>query len=538
MKRVVHVLLASVLIVGLLLTACAKPAPSPTPTGKPAPAPTTAPPTTPKATPTPKAPSADTPQYGGVFKIAGGAAPRALLPQFEPIKNLFMHPAFETLLRLDEKGDLAPWLATDWKLSPDQKSLTLTLRKGVKFHDGTDFNAAAAKFSIELRKEAGFGDYQTLQSIDVIDDYTLRLNLSQFQNTLLTSLWYLAGMMSSPTNYKKFSKDDAKWQPMGTGPFKFITYEINTIARWERFDGYWQKGKPYLDGFQSFVINDATTRDLALRKGEILANEQVENRLLPELEKLGFAIIVAPVEVYNVLVPDSANPDSPYANKKVREALEYAIDREAIVKALGYGRMEALYQMAPAGNYAYIPDLKGRRYDVAKAKQLLAEAGYPNGFKTTFHTLFSIADSLVAVSNSFKAIGIEATIDVGDPGKFFGLTQQGWKNGLIFRAFRIPPDWLQFTYSYVSPKSIESKSMLRPAGFEDLLQKALTAPDMPSKKAASQEVVQKLYDEATVLPLWGSQSSLVHSKNVHNLGYYLPWGANKLWSPADLWLSK
>ena len=112
---------------------------------------------------------------------------------------------------------------------------------------------------------------------------------------------------------------------------------------------------------------------------------------------------------------------------------------------------------------------------------------------------------------------------------------------LIYRAFRVPPDWLQFAYSYLSGTTLESKSWFRPPGFQDMLETGLSAPDMAGKKAASQKIVQKLYDDALVTPLWSGKPgvpTLPHNKNVHNLGYYIPWGPNKLWGPADVWLSK
>jgi ABC-type transport system substrate-binding protein len=262
-------------------------------------------------------------------------------------------------------------------------------------------------------------------------------------------------------------------------------------------------------------------------------------KTLTALEKEGWPIISAPVEAYTILVPDSGNPDSPFANKKVREAIEYAIDRESVVKALGYGRQQALYQMTPNDTYAYIPTLQGRRYDPAKAKQLLTEAGYPNGFKTTIINRFgSDINPLVAASTFLKEVGIEAVVDNADVARFVASTQNGWKNALVNRSFRVPPDWLQFAYTYVSPTTTESKSMARPANLQPLLEKALTATDMAAKKAASQAVVQAIYDDAMVVPFWANKQGGAMQSYVRDIDYHFPWGANRLWSPADIWLDK
>ncbi|MBI4295763.1 MAG: hypothetical protein HY667_01455 [Chloroflexi bacterium] len=537
MQKSVHIWLGLVLTAGILLAACAQPAQSPAPTTKPTvPATTTAPP---KASPTPAATPSGAPQYGGVLRVSTGASPRSLIPEPNYIRNWFNQAAYDTLLKLDEKGELQPNLATEWKFSPDFKSLTLTLRKGVKFHDGTDFNAAAAKHSILVKQAAKLGDYEGVASVDIIDDYTLRLDISKFQNTLLSSMWFIAGLMHSPTAYQQYSKADAQWKPVGTGPFKFVRYDVNALIKFERFDGYWQKGKPYLDGFESVIIADATTRELALRKGEVHAAEGLGGNIVSAMQKDGWTVMMGPPEVYNTFAGDSANPDSPFANKKVREAVEYAIDREAVAKSLGYGFMQAVNQSAFSGTYPYVADLKGRSYDPAKAKQLLAEAGYPNGFKTTLLTIFSVADTLTAAQGYLKAVGIDGTIDLADSGRYYSLTQgSGWKNGLVYRARRPVPDWLSDINKELSVTSIDLKSTLRPPGFQDSLEKALAAPDTASRNAAAQQVTKKIFDDVIVVPLWGANYTIVRGKNVNNLDYYAPWGPNKLWGPADTWLSK
>ncbi|MBI4296662.1 MAG: ABC transporter substrate-binding protein [Chloroflexi bacterium] len=537
MKRLAYTLSAALLVVSLLLAACAKPAPSPAPAPKPT---VTATPTAaPKASPTPTAAPVGTPQYGGILKVAAGNTPRSIHPEPSTIQNWYTKAAYDTLLRLDEKGELQPRLATDWKLSPDKKSLTLTLRKGVKFHDGTDLNADAVKFSLEIRKAGKRGDYEEVTSIDIVDDLTVRLNLAKFQNTLFTSLWFIGGMITSPTAYKKFGSEQAQWNPVGTGSFKFVKYEQNTIIKYERFDAYWEKGKPYLDGFESYIIPDATTRELALRKGEIHSYEGVTPDVALKLEKDGFPLMKGPAEIYNLMTGDSVNRDSPWSNKKVREAAEYAIDREAIVKALGFGQMEALYQMTPSGTYAYIPDFKGRTYDPARAKQLLTEAGYPTGFKTTIiDRAPGPGAAVLAAATNLKEVGIDVTFDMVDAARYLQISQGGWKNGLLVRAFRDPPDWIQFVNTYTASTALESKSVLRPAGYDDLLAEVLLASDMASKRTAAQQVVRKAYDEALAIPLWATLRVIPRVKNAHNLEYFVPWGANKLWSPADAWLSK
>ncbi|MBI4296565.1 MAG: ABC transporter substrate-binding protein [Chloroflexi bacterium] len=539
MKRLLSVLAVLVLII-ILLSACARPAPSPT---SPA-APTTPPPGTtapvPKATPTPTAPAAGTPRYGGVLKTTHSSTLSSLI-SLNNVRHTWPNKAlYDTFLRIDENGELQPNLISDWKLGTDMKSLTLTVRKGVKFHDGTDLNAASVKWNIEQRKAARLGDYMEVESVSVLDDYTVRLNFSKFENTLLIALWHFGGMPHSPTAYEKDGKDKAQWNPVGTGPFKLVSFTPDVSVKLERFDGYWQKGKPYLDKFEYHIIVDPTTRDLALQKGEVDASQSVTPETVIELEKKGWPVITGPMDAYEVLVMDTANADSPFGNKKVRAALEHAIDRPAVAKAVGLGRFqEALNQMAPAGNYAYNPNIKGLPYDPKKARQLMAEAGYPNGFKTWIMRPFRNTDSTVAVASYLKEIGIEAEIRIVNPGILYGfLRENGWKTGLFPRSYRMEPDWLAFLNSVVSTKVQENVSVLRPPGFQGLLDQALAATDAASKSKASQQVVKMMSDELMHIPLWGSLPVIMHRDGVHNLEYFMPWGPNKLWSPADVWMSK
>ncbi|MBI4296213.1 MAG: ABC transporter substrate-binding protein [Chloroflexi bacterium] len=537
MKKLVYGLLASVLTISLLLGACAKPTPSPT-TPPPTTPPATAPAPAPKATPTLPPPATGTPRYGGVLRVGTTTHPSTLLPTGQPLKQSFLGALFDTLLKLDKSGELQPNLATEWSFSPDKKSFTLKLRQGVKFHDGTELNAAAVKWNILERKK--FRDWTEVTSVDIVDDYTVRLNMDAFTNTLLVSLWFIPGMMTSPTTFDKWGKDDGQWHPTGTGPFKLAAYQHEVVGKFVRNDGYWQKGKPYLDEFHYVMIRDSTTMELALRAGEVDAvAEGIEVDVRRKLADEGkHQVVTGTVETYDVLVPDTVNPDSPFYNKKVRDAVDYAIDRKEIAKSLGFGYLEAFNQLSPSVEYAYNKTIPGRAYDPAKAKQLLAEAGYPNGFKTKMNRPFSYDARDVAVQSYLKAVGIDAEIEITNIAQYYNLERGGWKNRLIIRAFRNPPDWLAYVDSMVNTSSIENKSWTRPTGLMDSLNKAKAATTMAEKSAAAQQMVKLIYDEAAMIPLYGTVYAVVARQGINNMGYYALWGPNELWSPADVWMSK
>src|SRR3990172_2074891 len=148
--KYVSLLVAPILVLSALLSACAQSVPSPTSTS---PSTSVAPTQAPRVSPTPTVAAPDTPRYGGVLRVGTPAGVTGLVPLQQSYDGRFMKAIYDTYVRVDEKGEFQPWLATDWKLSPDSKSLTLTLRKGVKFQDGTDFNAAAVKWNVEQRRD-------------------------------------------------------------------------------------------------------------------------------------------------------------------------------------------------------------------------------------------------------------------------------------------------------------------------------------------------------------------------------------------------
>ena len=328
------------------------------------------------------------PMYGGTLRVstytdgtAIGYPPDSYRGPVLGMAQAF--PAIETLFRYDKEGRPVPWLATKVEEDARNKNLVITLRKGVKFHDGTDFNAEAVKWNIEQHMAARSPGTDKLRSIDVVDDYTARINFLEWDNRMTSSLAVQLGMMISPTAFKKNGKDWAANHPIGTGPFEFVSWEKDVRTTYKKFSGYWQKGKPYLDRIEWLPISEAFTRQNALRNGEVDVVLFPAASEIASFEREGF--VVSRHKVGSGArggVFDSANPKSPFANVKVRQAVQHAIDSAAIVKALYNGEGEPANQFAYKGHWGYNPSVVGYPYNPTKAKQLLAEAGFPNGFKT------------------------------------------------------------------------------------------------------------------------------------------------------------
>jgi ABC-type transport system substrate-binding protein len=435
-------------------------------------------------------------------------------------------------------------LISDWKYSQDNKKLTLHVRKGVKFHDGEKLNAEAVKINLQNNKDGLKGTtLASIESMDIIDEYTLQLNLKEFINSLIPSFSTYVACIISPkiieqVKTKKLKKKKAKKYPVGTGPFKFVSFERDVMTKYERFDGYWQKGKPYLDGIELVMIKDKMTAEAALRAGEVHVVRNVPVSQVANLRRDGYKVEQTLSETAGLAV-DSGNPGSIYANKLVREAVEHAIDRESIAQVIGHGNWYALNQFAVKGTYGYNPDIKGRPYDPEKAKKLLTEAGYPNGFKTNIIAVGSFPgaqDGGAAMQANLMKAGINAKVELMDGGKYFQKQFRGWKDGLLLFGFYARIDPLPDLVRTFKTGGMRFPSMMRSPELDEIMHQAERATELKSKKELTQKAVRWMYDMAMVIPLWAwSRINIMHQSV---MDAELDDSRYRHWTPEKAWLKK
>jgi peptide/nickel transport system substrate-binding protein len=533
MKKLLILSLAVILLAGMILAGCGESEPSQS----------TSPATTSTPTPTP---TPGEPQYGGVLKIISTLCPSALgwpVAMLGYVDSTCMRPCLpETLLNLDKEGHFIPGLATAWEYSPDLKSITLTLRQGVKFHDGTDFNAEAAKYNIDLYRELSTkAAAKLMTSVDVIDDYTVRLNLSRFESTFIFWLTWEVGRMASPKALER-GKEACMFDPVGTGPFKFDSFVRDVSLKFKRFDDYWQKGKPYLDGIEFDFIADPMAAKASFLAGEAQVIIQISPSDALELQQIGMHIYAPPT--YSVLIAgDGEHPDSPFADVRVRQAVSYAIDNKAIVDTLGHGFLRATNQLAAPGQWDYNPAVVGYPHNPEKARELLAKAGYPNGFETKLILLAGrpeYADLATMVQAYLAEVNINAKLETVDFAKFTEYSiKSGWENGLLLTSMAPLTD-IDPVDNMVS--ALSSKDFVIPstAHYDDLDAKifaALEEPDFDKKAALMQEVMKLVVDEHCVITYIYQTSRIVASHpEVHDLDILDPWSWG--WHPDKVWLSK
>ena len=473
-----------------------------------------------------------TPQAGGKLNIITTSVPVLMpLPAIPAPAAVYLLPCVETLVGLSKDGPVPTKLATSWDLAADGKSLTFHLRKGVQFHDGTKFDAAAVKFNLDM--EIGVrAEMASVSSVDVIDEYAVRLNLKNYDSTLLQQLAYVAGMIESPASIQSNDKSWFSTHAVGTGPFKLASFDSPNSMVFQKFNGYWDAPKPYLDELRYTFIVDPVTAELAFRAGTAQAWDQMLPANLKSIANLGYKVNTSPKTVQAAL-GDSVNPNSPFSKIQVRQALDYAIDKTSVVNTFGY-RWEAPNQVAASSQFGYIPNFQGRNYDPAKAKQLLAEAGYPTGFKTKLTVRNNMDMNMIAAYQAnLAAVGINAEITPADTATYRAMNTKGWE-GIFINGLGIAGSVAKMLTTD-APSATWSVSALVTDNYKNALAAAKSASDKESELKANQALVKAVFDDAVIIP-WNIDSIIcVYQDTVHidiNV-VSLQW-----WNPGDTWISK
>lgn len=476
-----------------------------------------------------------TPKNGGIFKY--GTNPTAASIGW-PVDVMgqgggLQQPCMETLLRSDSKGNVYPWLAESYQVADDLKSINFKLKRGVKFHDGSDFNANVAAWSLE--QYIASGSENLWASVDIIDDYTIRVNFVKWNNTLLESFAdsSFEVYMLSRTGFEKNGRQWMELNPIGTGPFKFDSFTNDVGIKYVRNSDYWIKDRPYLEGIDYTFVNDPMTMMMALKTGEIDCANNIDLKDISGFVASGFIPNVYCAGNF-YLVPDTANADSPWANLNFCEAVEYAIDREGIAKAFGYGYWQAPYQIPPSSTIVYDPNFTmGRKYDLERAKQLLVAAGYANGIKTSivYNSTFANVDILAAIQGSLANVGIEVSLDAVDIGKYVTYLGPGtWpKNSAMLMGFPGQNTYftrgLQFLFDQIG------QSWLRTPEMTQAYQTALTSsqPDVKLVRA----VTDMMTKNALLIPIYVDTQSKVKAPYVmtdfNTRGYLYYWDTEGAW---------
>ena len=488
------------------------------------------------------------PVYGGVMKVIGTGFPVNIgyTPEFMPTDSIYALPSLERLCEWDEDGIQIPVLATSWESDPDNLTITWYLREGVTFHDGTPWNAEACRWNFQLQLDGGRLPYgQFIESLEVVDDYTITMHLTAYTWYMIVNYGWV--MMISPTAFENAGDtleeriDWARSNSVGTGAFEVVDFQRDVVLRYAKNDNYWREGMPYLDGIEARYIPDPVTAAATMEAGEAdMWIQASEVQSLLDLEEMGLTVNwgTGLAGMFWSLLPNSSDPDSPLANQKVREAIEYAIDREAIAEMLGFGKYEPLHQMASSDWPGYVPGYDPRPYDPEKAIELLADAGYAGGFETTILATDAARDAVAALQANLADVGIIVEPDIADFGRYIvSLFMMGWED-LALAASGINPDATDiFVHFGPNPMTFMTGNIYKSPEYLALCEEALGLEYADAFEAMDKikEAVEQAGEDAMIIPLWRDVSVAVMQPYVHS-DYFMIHGV--IWTPYDTWMEE
>lgn len=484
-------------------------------------------------------------KHGGTLIAAFSADPAGFDPVRGPsgMSHVVIEQVYSTLMLLDSDAQPIPGLAESYEASADGLAYTFKLRQGVPFHNGDEVTAEDVKFSFDrLRaKDSGYSygsQVETITSVDVIDKYTVKFTLSKRTGPFLI---YMAFPGSSIVPKKLVeSGHDLNAHPIGSGPFKFVSYQPRTGIKFERNPDYYEKGKPYFDAMEYRIISDVTALTNAILSGvvnfsnEIPAKDWSRVKATPGLE--GKTIEGSR---YYWLLPN--NQRKPLDNPKVRQAIAHAIDRNAIVQGAFFGQATPISGgVIPKWNWGYA-DLNYFKAgaDPQRAKQLLAEAGYPGGFETTM-TIASSFPPMMAMAPIIQAnlqnVGIKAKIGTMEIPRYwdevwstsnFDITTMYWLSPLAD-----PDDFV--TNNYKCGMAINVQKSCSEA-MDTSLEQAKTAPTQEKRKELYRKMQELSLEEMGIVPLVNAWIITAHTSKLKN---YHPMRTGFLKTLKDAWFEE
>ncbi len=453
---------------------------------------------------------------------------------------------FESLLTFHydnktQKTTLLPVLAKKWEQSPDGKTWTFYLREGVKFHDGTPFNAEAVKYNIDRtlkdKPRTKFSEFRgIIQRVEIVEDYTVKFHCSKVVGHFLHLFGVAVSHIVSPASVEKYGSK-VGLHPTGTGPFKFVKWVPGERVELEKYNDYWGK-KAYLDGIVYRFVVDANARINMLLTGELDVAENIPLQDFERLKKTGAVDVrtVKTPELFRLFLNARTFPTN---DSRVRQAINSAIDRPGIISAIFRGHAEIAKSVVASSSWGYYPASENK-YNPDKAKKLLKEAGFvdtnkdgileKDGKKLSFTILAPQAghypmdqELLLAIQQNLREVGIEFTIEF--------MEMAAWVKRIFLSceeqdvAFLVGLSSKSHAY-YITYPHFHSKFIGGMNHFcykNDEMDKLLEAASIEVNPEKSYELYKKiqilLAKENLMINLWTMEVATAFSKKVHGLEF-------------------
>ncbi len=340
----------------------------------------------------------------------------------DTLSQAVMKTMYQGLYGFDKDMKLKPLLAESYAVSADGLTYTFNLRKGVKFHDGTDFKADSVKATFDRvtnpdNKHRRYSLFANIASTEVAGDYVVKVHLKSPFSAFVNVMAHPSSGIMSAQAIKTLGKD-LSFRPVGTGPYKFVEWKQTDYLKVAKNADYWQKGLPKVDSITFKPVPDNNTRTAVIQTGEAHMVTPVPYEQAEVLKSNAKVDTVVVPSIYARYIAMN-QLKKPWDNPKVRQAVNYAINKQALAKVAYNGYAEPLPAVVPPG-VEFSFKTGPWPYDVAKAKQLLKEAGYPNGFETELWSIYNHGTAVKVIQflqQQLAQVGIKAKIQAMESGQ-------------------------------------------------------------------------------------------------------------------------
>jgi peptide/nickel transport system substrate-binding protein len=437
----------------------------------------------------------------------------ALAPTwFDPAETTGIITPFFTLYAIHDAlvkpmpgKPMAPSLAESWSASPDGLTYDFVLRAGVRFHNGDPVTADDVKFSFERYRGVSAKLFKDrVRQVQVVDPLRVRFHLKEpwpdfmaFYATPATG----AAWIVPRKHVEKVGEDGFKRAPVGAGPYRFVSFAPGTELVLEANEHYWRK-PPSVKRLVFKVVPDETTRLAMLKRGEVDLAYTFRGAVAEELRRspgLGLKPSLFNATFW-VIFTEQWDPKSPWADRRVRLAANHAIDRQAINESLTLGFSRITSSIIPQ-DFEFAWHAPMYAYDPRRAKQLLAEAGYPNGFDAgQISTDTSFAESAEPIANYFAAIGIRASVRALERAAFFNQLRDKKLRPLAYAASGAYGNAATRLDAFVAAGGAYAYGSY--PDLEGLIQEQALDRDRKRREATLVRIQQMMYERAMFAPLW------------------------------------
>lgn len=454
--------------------------------------------------------------------IAFPSEPDSLLPtdsSYRVTSNPISYNIFEMIVDLSPDGKFVPGIAS-WEVLNGGREFLFTLRKDVKFHSGDPLTAKDVEFSHNRAwvKSRTYKRYmRKFERLEVLDDYRIKF-IFKGPDVLFIPIRILA--VVSKSYHDRVGEEAFVRNPVGTGPYKFVAWKPGEYIEVARNENYWGE-KPQVKAARFVFAKEDTTRVAMLKAGEADIIMSTPYPLVKDLESEGYKTIKLPSHPPCGVQFHTGNPDVPWYDRRVRLAVAYAIDKDAIVNDMFSGIPMGYPRLAP-WELGYDPDLKQYPYDPAKAKKLLAEAGYPKGFEMPLFYFagrsYGQKETAEAVSLYLNAVGIKTKVQGVEAAQLLSRIRKWHADpksvyvGVVTAPMAFLPDPTEaLTSSYMSTGW---GSMYFNKDIDPIIDEAQATMDDAKRGELLKQAIRVLHEDVASIQIWANTSVYAMKPNV------------------------